>query len=62
MSQYDRVSVPQETLDKLDAKISRAKEALEFVLEHGKVLEGEGIWLGHSGQIKIEKALAFLLT
>ena len=48
--------VNQEFLS-LKAKLEKARGALQYVLDQGKVVEGEGVWLGHSGQIKIEEAL-----
>ena len=48
----------REKVKTLEKKLKIAEKALEFVISNGKVDEGEGIWLGHSGQIKIEKALA----
>lgn len=44
--------------DILKAKLERAREALQYVLDHGPVDEGEGVWLGHSGQLEIQKAIA----
>lgn len=44
--------------DALKEALAVAVKALNYVLSHGQVSEGEGVWLGHSGQIEVEKALA----
>lgn len=45
-------------LSKRDEALQKVKQAIEKVLATGKCEDGEGIWLGHSGQIELAEALA----
>ena len=48
----------QSKLSSAEKVIEECEKELKLMLTFGKVTEGEGIWLGHSGQLGIEKMLA----
>jgi hypothetical protein len=52
------VAYAEEMVTEERAALEKARAALVEVLRVGKVDEGEGIWLGHSGQIVLENALS----